>query len=51
VTHRTYQLQEFVYGKRDIGYIPSKNLPELVHQFVKDAYLCIYIDHNGVMYQ
>ena len=51
VTHCTDQLQEFVYGKNDIGRIPSKNLPELVRRFVEDAYLCIYVDHDGVMYQ
>jgi len=47
VTHCTNQLQEFVYGNRDIGNIPSKNLPELVRRFVEDTYLCIYIDHDG----
>ena len=51
VTHCTDYLQEFVYGKRDISNVPSKNLPELVRRFVQDAYLCIYIDHDGVMYQ
>ena len=51
VTHCTNQLQEYVYGKKDIGKIPSKSLPELVRRFVEDVYLCIYIDHDGVMYQ
>ena len=51
VTHCTYYFQEFVYGKKDIGRIPSKDLPELVRRFVEDAYLCIYVDHDGVMYQ
>ena len=50
VTHCTDYLQEFVYGKKDIGRMPSKKLPELVRRFVEDAYLCIYIDHDGVMY-
>ena len=43
VTHCTDQMHKFVYGKKDIGKIPSKNLPELVRRFVEDAYLCIYI--------
>ena len=51
VTHCTDQLQEYVYCKKDISKIPSKNLPELVRRFVEDAYLCIYIDYDGVMYQ
>ena len=51
VTHCTNELQKFVYGMKDIGNIPSKDLPELVRRFVEDAYLCIYIDHDGVMYQ
>ena len=51
VTHCTPLLQEFVYGEKDIGNISSKNLPELVRRFVEDAYLCIYIDYDGVMYQ
>ena len=51
VTHCTDQLQEFVYGKKDIGNIPSKKLPELVRRFLEDVYLCIYIDRDGVMYQ
>ena len=51
MTHCTKDLQEFVYGEKDIGNIPSKDLPELVRRFVGDAYLCIYIDHDGVMYQ
>ena len=51
VTHCTDQLQEYVYGKKDIGKILSKSLPELVRRFVEDVYLCIYIDHDGVMYQ
>ena len=51
VTHCTNQLQEHVYGKKDIGNIPSKKLPELVRRFVEDVYLCIYIDRDGVMYQ
>ena len=49
VTHCTDQLQEFVYGDKDIGNIPTKDLPELVRQFMEDAYLCIYIDQDGVM--
>lgn len=51
VTHCTNQLQGYVYGKEDIGSVPSKNLPELARRFVEDAYLCIYIDHDGIMYQ
>ena len=51
VTHCTDELQEFVYGKKDIGNIPSKDLPQLVRRFVEDVYLCIYIDRDGVMYQ
>ena len=50
VTNCTNQLQEYVYGKKDIGNIPSRSLPELVRWFVEDVYLCIYIDHDGVMY-
>ena len=50
VTHCTDCLQEFVYGEKDIGRMPSKKLPELVRRFVEDAYLCVYIDHDGVMY-
>ena len=46
VTHCTDQLQEFVYGDKDIGNIPTKDLPELVRQFMEDAYLCIYIDQD-----
>ena len=52
MTRCTDQLQEYVYsGGKDIGNIPSKTLPEFVRRFVEDAYLCIYIDHDGVMYQ
>ena len=51
VTRCTDQLQEYVYGKKDISKILSKSLPELVRRFVEDVYLCIYIDHDGVMYQ
>ena len=51
VTCCTDQLQEYVYGEKDIGKIPSKALPELVRRFVEDVYLCIYIDYDGVMYQ
>ena len=51
MTHCTDQLQEFVYGDKDIGNIPTKDLPELVRQFVEDAYLCICIDQDGVMYR
>ena len=50
VTHCTNELQEYVYGRMDIGQFPSKELPELVRRFVEDAYLCIYIDRDGVMY-
>ena len=50
VTNCTNQLQDYVYGKKDIGNIPSRTLPELVRRFV-DVYLCIYIDRDGVMYQ
>ena len=53
VTHCTDILQAYVYGdnKKDIDKIISKDLPELVRRFVEDVYLCIYIDHDGVMYQ
>ena len=53
VIHCTNLLQTYVYGenKKDINRIVSRELPELVRRFVEDAYLCIYIDHDGVMYQ
>ena len=53
VTHCTGILEEYVYGenKRDICRILSRELPELVRRYVEDAYLCIYVDHDGVMYQ
>ena len=53
VTHCTDILEEYVYGenKQDISQILSKELPELVRRYVEDAYLCIYVDHDGVMYQ
>ena len=51
VTVCTQFLQEYVYGDKDISGVPSKNLPELVRRFVEDVYMCIYIDHDGVMYQ
>ena len=50
VTHCTSLLQEFVYGKKDIGNIPSESLPELVRQFLEDAYLCVYTNHDGMMH-
>ena len=53
VTRCTEILEQYVYGenRRDISRILSKELPELVRRYVKDAYLCIYVDHDGVMYQ
>jgi len=51
VTVCTHLLQEYVYGDKDISGVPSKTLPELVRWFIEDVYMCIYIDHDGVMYQ
>ena len=51
MTHCTDQLERFVYGKKDIGKIPSKELPDLARRFVQDAYLCIYVEHDETMCQ
>ena len=51
VTVCTTLLQEYVYGGKNISELQSKNPPELVRRFVEDAYMCIYIDPDGVMYQ
>ena len=48
VTLCTEPLKKFVYGKKDIGKVPSKQLPDLARRFVQDAYLCIYVEHDGV---
>ena len=48
MTHCTELLKKFVYGKKDIGKVPSKQLPDLARRFVQDAYLCIYVEHDGV---
>ena len=47
----TELLKNHVYGYDSIGSEESKKLPELVRRFVEDAYLCIYIDREGTMYQ
>jgi len=51
VTVCTHLLQEYVYGEKDITGVPSKTLPEPVRRFIEDAYMCVYIDPEGVMYQ
>ena len=50
VTRCTDQLKKYVYGKKNISKTSSKELPELARRFVQDAYLCIYVDHNRIMY-
>ena len=47
----TELLNNHVYGQKSIANAESKKLPELVRRFVEDAYLCIYIDKEGTMYQ
>lgn len=51
VTDCTGLLNNHVYGQKSIANTESKKLPELVRRFVEDAYLCIYIDREGTMYQ
>ena len=51
VTDCTELLTSHVYGHKSIANVESKKLPELVRRFIKDAYLCIYIDTEGTMYQ
>jgi len=46
----TYQLQEWVYGEKDIIRTTEK-IPDLAHRFVRDGYLCIYVDKEGTMYK
>ena len=43
-------LNEWVYGDKDI-INTTERIPWLAHRFVKDVYLCIYIDEEGTMYQ
>ena len=51
VTDCTEPLNSHVYGHKSIVNIESKKLPDLVRRFVEDAYLCIYVDAEGTMYQ
>ena len=50
VTSCTTELNDWVYGTKDLARYTSKELPTLVRRFVEDAYLCIYVDHDGIMY-
>jgi len=51
VTICTQLLQEYVYGEKNFSGESLKALPELARRFITDAYMCIYIDPDGVMYQ
>ena len=51
VTLCTQVIKDYVYGKKDISGNQLRNLPELVRRFVEDVSMCVYIDHDGVMYQ
>lgn len=51
ITDCTDIINGHVYGHRSIANVESKKLPELVRRFMEDAYLCIYIDTEGTMYQ
>ena len=42
-------LNEWVYGNKDI-INTTERPPELARRFVKDVYLCIYVDKDGAMY-
>ena len=50
VTQCTQELNEWVYGAKDLTNYTSKELPQLVRRFVEDGYLCIYVDQDGIMY-
>ena len=50
VTQCTQQLNEWVYGTKDLTNYTSKELPQLVRRFVEDGYLCIYAYQDGIMY-
>ena len=50
VTICTDELNEWVYGDKDLTQFTSKDLPPLARRFVEDGYLCIYVDHDGIMY-
>ena len=50
VTQCTQQLNEWVYGDKDLTKYDSRELPPLVRRFVEDGYLCIYVDQDGIMY-
>ena len=50
VTSCSADLNEWVYGNKDLASYTSKELPPLVRRFVEDAYLCIYVDQDGIMY-
>ena len=50
VTNCTDEINEWVYGGKDISKLPSKELPELVRRYVGDPYLCIYTEFGGNLY-
>ena len=50
VTQCTQQLNEWVYGDKDLTKYGSRELPPLVRRFIEDGYLCIYVDQDGIMY-
>ena len=50
VTDCTDEINEWVYGGKDISKVPLKQLPELVCRYVRDPYLCIYTEFGGNLY-
>lgn len=47
----TNDIRMGVYNNNNAATVPLDMLPILSRRFVRDTYLCIYFDPDGIMYQ